>query len=177
MFFKIGVLKNLAISTGKHLCWSLFLIKLQPWRHGTLLKTDSKTSAFQWILRNLWEHLFHRGPSDGCLSPGSSLSNHSIPFKINHSNKMAHYWHQGILYLQIFSNNTALVNADARSTKSWNKETYLWNILRNPIYCRNLFVVFQLIQAINVYEHLFIHFRKLVHGIFECLFQATENIW
>ena len=28
MFFKIGVLKNFAIFTGKHLCWSLFLIKL-----------------------------------------------------------------------------------------------------------------------------------------------------
>ena len=29
MFFKIGVLKNYAIFTGKHLCWSYFLIKLQ----------------------------------------------------------------------------------------------------------------------------------------------------
>ena len=29
MFFKIGVLKNFANFTGKHLCWSLFLIKLQ----------------------------------------------------------------------------------------------------------------------------------------------------
>ena len=29
MFFKTGVLKNFAIPTGKHLCWSLFLIKLQ----------------------------------------------------------------------------------------------------------------------------------------------------
>ena len=28
MFFKIGVLKNFSICTGKHLCWSLFLIKL-----------------------------------------------------------------------------------------------------------------------------------------------------
>ena len=29
MFFKIGVLKNFAIFTEKHLCWSLFLIMLQ----------------------------------------------------------------------------------------------------------------------------------------------------
>ena len=29
MFFKIDVLKNFANFTGKHLCWSLFLIKLQ----------------------------------------------------------------------------------------------------------------------------------------------------
>ena len=29
MFFKIDVLKNYSIFTGKHLCWSLILIKLQ----------------------------------------------------------------------------------------------------------------------------------------------------
>ena len=29
MFFKIDVPKNFAIFTGRHLCWSLFLIKLQ----------------------------------------------------------------------------------------------------------------------------------------------------
>ena len=29
MFFKIGAFKNFAIFTGKRLCWSLFLIKLQ----------------------------------------------------------------------------------------------------------------------------------------------------
>ena len=32
MFFKIGVLKNFAIFTGKHLCWSLFLVKMQAWK-------------------------------------------------------------------------------------------------------------------------------------------------
>ena len=30
MFFKIGVLKNFAIPTGKHLCWSLFLTTFRP---------------------------------------------------------------------------------------------------------------------------------------------------
>ena len=29
LFFKIGVMKNFATFTGKHLCWNLFLIKLQ----------------------------------------------------------------------------------------------------------------------------------------------------
>ena len=32
MFFKILTFKNFAIFTGKHLCWSLFLIKLQAFR-------------------------------------------------------------------------------------------------------------------------------------------------
>ena len=33
MFFKIGVRKNFANFTGKHLCWSPFLIKLQRLQH------------------------------------------------------------------------------------------------------------------------------------------------
>ena len=44
MFFKIGILKNFAIITGKHLCWSFFLIKLQTWR-----SEDSNTGVFMWI--------------------------------------------------------------------------------------------------------------------------------
>ena len=46
--------KNLAIfTTRKHLWWSLFLIKLQTLRPGTLLKRDSNTGVFLWILQNL----------------------------------------------------------------------------------------------------------------------------
>ena len=36
----------LAMSTRKHQCWSLFLIKLQAWRHAALFKRDSNTGAF-----------------------------------------------------------------------------------------------------------------------------------
>ena len=39
MFFKIGAFKNLAVFTGKHQCWSLFLIKLHVFRPSTLLKS------------------------------------------------------------------------------------------------------------------------------------------
>ena len=38
MFFKICVLKTSANFIGKHLCWSLFLLKLQALRTATLLK-------------------------------------------------------------------------------------------------------------------------------------------
>ena len=38
MFFKIGVLKNLTIFSGKHLSWNLFLIKFQALSPITLLK-------------------------------------------------------------------------------------------------------------------------------------------
>ena len=42
-----GVLKNFANLTGKHLCWSRFLIKLQA-RPATLLERDSNTDVFLW---------------------------------------------------------------------------------------------------------------------------------
>ena len=51
-FFKIGVLKNLTILTGKHLCWCLVLIKLHGLRPATLLKRDSNIDVFLWVLRN-----------------------------------------------------------------------------------------------------------------------------
>ena len=41
MFFKIGSIKFFSIFTGKHLCWVLFLIKLQVERSATFLKIDS----------------------------------------------------------------------------------------------------------------------------------------
>ena len=46
IFFKIGVLKNFAIFIGKHMCWSLFLIKLQALKPATLLKRDPNTGVF-----------------------------------------------------------------------------------------------------------------------------------
>ena len=51
MFFKICVVDNFPNFTGKHLCWSCFLITFQTWRPATLLKRDSNTSVFLW---NLW---------------------------------------------------------------------------------------------------------------------------
>ena len=50
MFFQTGVLNNFAIFTGKHLCWSLFMIKLKAWRPTTILKRDPKTGVFLWKL-------------------------------------------------------------------------------------------------------------------------------
>ena len=52
IFFRIGVLKNFAIFKGKQLCWSLFLINSQTSRPANLLKRDSNSSIFLWILGN-----------------------------------------------------------------------------------------------------------------------------
>ena len=59
-FFKIGVLKNFAIFTGKHLCWSLFLIKLQVWNPVTSLKRDSNTVVFLWYCEIFKKGFFQR---------------------------------------------------------------------------------------------------------------------
>ena len=43
IFFEIGDLRLFAYFKGKHLCWILFLIKLQAWRPANLLKRVSNT--------------------------------------------------------------------------------------------------------------------------------------
>ena len=63
MFFKTGVLKNFAMFTRKHLCWSLFLKKLQDWRPTFSLKKICKIlQDFEYckIFKNSFfiEHLF-----------------------------------------------------------------------------------------------------------------------
>ena len=51
IFFIIGVLKKFSIFTGKHLCWSLFSIRLQACRPANLLERGSNTGFFLWISR------------------------------------------------------------------------------------------------------------------------------
>ena len=46
LFYKKVVLEHFIIFTGKHLCQSLFLINLQPWKPATLLKRDYSTGVF-----------------------------------------------------------------------------------------------------------------------------------
>ena len=58
MFLKIGVLTNFLTFTGKHLCWRLLLIKLPAWKLWTLLKRNSSTGPFRWLLQNFQKQLF-----------------------------------------------------------------------------------------------------------------------
>ena len=52
MFFKISVLKNFENFTGNHICWSLFLIKLQSSKHlrWLLLCVNITETNFQRII-------------------------------------------------------------------------------------------------------------------------------
>ena len=46
VFYKKAVLKNFSMLTGKYMCSSLFLIKLQPFRSATFSKRDSNAGVF-----------------------------------------------------------------------------------------------------------------------------------
>ena len=60
------VFRNFAKLTGKHLCQSLFLIKLQASSpRGLYQKRGSGTGASLWILWNFLEHLLLQNTSSG----------------------------------------------------------------------------------------------------------------
>ena len=50
---RLFLIQDMAIFTGKHLCWILFSTKLRTFRPATLLKEDSNTSVFLWILQKI----------------------------------------------------------------------------------------------------------------------------
>ena len=86
IFFKICVIKNFANSKGKHLCWSLCLIKLQVSRPAFLSKRDSNTGTFLWNLQNLLENLFLKNTSSDCfcqLQPIFDFYNLCRPVEMN----------------------------------------------------------------------------------------------
>ena len=64
---QIGVFKNFAKLTWKHLCWSYFLTMLQVSRPETSLKRDSGIGIFLWIFCNSSKSLIHRTPPDDCF--------------------------------------------------------------------------------------------------------------
>ena len=69
---KSTVLKIFAIFTGKHLCCSLFLIKLQAFRHAIYEKetvTQVLTYEYCEIFKNTYfeTHLRRATPDDGMM--------------------------------------------------------------------------------------------------------------
>ena len=81
-----GALKDSANFTGKHLCWSLFLITLQVFKAATLLKVYSYLDVFLWnlwnflrtlILQNIWERLLL------FVSPQNNITNSGGEFGLD----------------------------------------------------------------------------------------------
>ena len=67
VFYEKCVLRNVTKFTWKHLCWSLFFNKVPGLRPENLLKRESNTGVFWWILRNFLRTLFLQKPSGGCF--------------------------------------------------------------------------------------------------------------
>ena len=73
-------------NTGKHLCLSLFLIKLYAFRSATLLSRDSSTGVFLWMLQNFQEHLFWKTSANFIQTNYCKLiynNMRDIPFKLS----------------------------------------------------------------------------------------------
>ena len=66
MIIKIGARNDFAIFTGKHLCWSLFLITLQAVTSATLLKKGSNT-CFPVNIAYILRTAFLQNTSGGCF--------------------------------------------------------------------------------------------------------------
>ena len=81
-FVKKGVLENFAKFTGKHLCQSLFLIKLQSSGLQRYLKRDSGTGVFLWILWKFLRTPFFRIPPSDCFN---NLSLHTWIQYVRHT--------------------------------------------------------------------------------------------
>ena len=77
MFFEISSLNYFAIFTGKHLCWGLFLIKLQAFRRATLLKRDTNSGVscgYYEIFKN--SLLYRKPPVAASDSPTTAQYSH-----------------------------------------------------------------------------------------------------
>ena len=83
MFFKIGVLKNSAIFTGKHLCCSLFFDKVAGLRPGTLIKKRLQHRCFLWILQNFKEQLIYRTPPVAASEPWRKVQIQFFAYKFS----------------------------------------------------------------------------------------------
>ena len=97
---KIGILKNLVKLTGKRLCWSLFLIKLQDFSPTILLKRDSSTGVFLWNFRKKKKNLFEEHLRM-TISESWFVNDSELKAKLNSTNLLqtANSWYYVIIVL------------------------------------------------------------------------------
>ena len=85
MFYKKAVPKNFSIFAGKHLCWSLFLIKLQVFRYVTSIIKRIQHRCFFYkhkhseIFKNVF---FWRKSVNGCFWIMSTQNFHSFIWRL-----------------------------------------------------------------------------------------------
>ena len=62
-----SMIRNFANFTRKHLCWSLFLIKLQTWKYVKNRLQHWCFPMISYYLINFWEYLFWRTSATECF--------------------------------------------------------------------------------------------------------------
>ena len=113
VFYKTGVLRNFTKFIWKHLCWSLFFNKVAGLRPETLLKRDSNTGVFRWILWNFLRTTFLQNPCGGCFfikdlflsifcNEKMFQTNLFQPFSLTSSNMSFYMTKQGVFIKKLF---------------------------------------------------------------------------
>ena len=99
MFLTIH-LKNFVTVTGKHLCWSLFLIKLQAFWPATLLKKNTPTKMFSYEYRETFKTRFFYRTSLAAASETEEFQDnrsHKLQLQVTLTNNQQNVIPQNIL--------------------------------------------------------------------------------
>ena len=87
MCFRIGVLKNFAMFTGKHLCWSLFFNNYAGLKACNFIKKRFQHKFFPMNFAKFLRTLFLQNTSGGCF--WKYLTN--SPFIVFENNEWCHF--------------------------------------------------------------------------------------
>ena len=120
MFCNKDVLKNFANFTGKHMCCSLFFIKLQVFMPATSLKGDSNTGIFLWkreIFKNTFFEEYLR----------------TTAFVVSFSWHL--FWSLFLINLQVFRSVTLLKRDFSTGVFLWNLQEHLFWRISASYYC------------------------------------------
>ena len=83
MFYKIGVFINFGKFTGKHLCWSLFLINYESVSYNFIEKTLQYRCFLIYLSRYLGYFLYRKPPFNSFRSSGKYLTNKIVKRALN----------------------------------------------------------------------------------------------
>ena len=150
IFLKIGVLKNFAIFTWKHLCWSLYLITLEAWWPATLLKKRLQHRCFLVNTAKFLRAAFLQNTSGGCFCSKLDL------------NKMHQY---------------SLQNHHVYSTSKRNETAFprCFNVEYRWCVCKVVCVIRLISNLFNRYDWLGVR-NNTIYGILETEFTKYFRI-
>ena len=137
VFYKKAVFKHFAIVIGKHLCYIIFLIKLQHFRPSTLLKRDYKTGVFLWIFRKFQKHVFWRTSANSCFRICNMIVVITLEWCIHRLPNLLR-WVMTLIYFGAFSHLNRRCRCIDIGSEYVNYRT-AWQLFTNILYKRLIF--------------------------------------